>query len=116
MTYWLGIDLGTTYTAAAICRPGADQPETQVFPLSSGSHAMPSVLFLPGEGSSVVGEGAERRAVTDADRVVREFKRRIGDDIPLLVGGRRYPAHYLAATVAIYRMLTHPSVPSLSRT
>jgi molecular chaperone DnaK len=99
MTYWLGIDLGTTYTAAAICRLGADQPETQVFPLSGGSHAMPSVLFLPGEGSVVVGEGADRRAVTDPDRVVREFKRRIGDDIPVLVGGRRYHAHYLAATV-----------------
>ena len=99
MTYCLGIDLGTTYTAAAICRQGRNKPETQVIPLSSRSPAIPSVLFLPGDRSVVVGEGAERRAVTDADRVVREFKRRIGDDIPLLVGGRRYPAHYLAATV-----------------
>src|SRR5215470_6907454 len=82
MTYWLGIDLGTTYTSAAICRQGGDNPETQVIPLSSRSLAIPSVLFLPGDRSVVVGEGAERRAVTDADRVVREFKRRIGDDIP----------------------------------
>jgi molecular chaperone DnaK len=56
-----------------------------------------SVLFLAADGSVVVGEAAERRALTDPDRVVREFKRRIGDDTPLLVGGQPYAAHDLAA-------------------
>ncbi len=56
-----------------------------------------SVLFLAADGSVVVGEAAERRALTDPDRVVREFKRRIGDDTPLLVGGRPYAAQDLAA-------------------
>jgi molecular chaperone DnaK len=97
--YWLGIDLGTTYTAAALCRPAADELETQVVPLSSRSHATPSVLFLAEDGSLVVGEVAQRRALTDPDRVVREFKRRIGDEIPLLVGGSPYHAHELAAKV-----------------
>ncbi len=96
MTYWLGIDLGTTYTAAALCRPTVDELETHVFPLGSRSAAVPSVLFLAEDGSLVVGEGAQRRALTDPDRVVREFKRRIGDEIPLLVGGVPWPAHELA--------------------
>ncbi|HEY0718776.1 MAG TPA: Hsp70 family protein [Streptosporangiaceae bacterium] len=96
-SYWLGIDLGTTYTAAAVCRPSADGLEVQVVPLSNHSHAIPSVLFLPGDGSLVVGEGAQRRSLTDPDRVVREFKSRIGDEIPLLVGGSSYYAHDLAA-------------------
>jgi actin-like ATPase involved in cell morphogenesis len=96
-SYWLGIDLGTTYTAAAICWPGADGLEVQVVPLSSHSHAIPSVLFLPGDGSLVVGEGAQRRSLTDPDRVVREFKSRVGDEIPLLVGGSAFYAHDLAA-------------------
>ena len=87
MTYWLGIDLGTTYTAAALCRPVMGELETQVVRLGSRSPAMPSVLFLAGDGSLAVGEAAERYALTDPDRVVREFKRRIGDEIPLLVGG-----------------------------
>ena len=95
--YWLGIDLGTTYTAAAVCRPAADELETQIVPLSNRSHVTPSVLFLAGDGSLVVGDGAQRRALTDPDRVVREFKRRIGDEIPLLVGGAPYYAHELAA-------------------
>jgi molecular chaperone DnaK len=98
-TYWLGIDLGTSYTAAAVCRRGAGRLETEVVPLGSRSPVVPSVLFLPGDGSVVVGEGAERRALTDPNRVVREFKRRIGDDIPLLVDGEGYPAHHLAATL-----------------
>jgi molecular chaperone DnaK len=96
-SYWLGIDLGTTYTAAAICWPAADGLEVQVVPLSNHSHAIPSVLFLPGDGSLVAGEGAQRRSLTDPDRVVREFKSRIGDEIPLLVGGSPYYAHDLAA-------------------
>ncbi|HWG15882.1 MAG TPA: Hsp70 family protein [Streptosporangiaceae bacterium] len=96
-SYWLGIDLGTTYTAAAVCRPSVDGLEVQVVALSNHSHAIPSVLFLPGDGSLVVGEGAQRRSLTDPDRVVREFKSRIGDEIPLLVGGSPYYAHDLAA-------------------
>jgi cell division ATPase FtsA len=99
-SYWLGIDLGTTYTAAAICWPAVDGLEVQVVPLSSHSHAIPSVIFLPGDGSVVVGEGAQRRSFTDPDRVVREFKSRIGDEIPVLVGGSPYFAHDLAAEYA----------------
>jgi molecular chaperone DnaK len=96
-SYWLGIDLGTTYTAAAICWPTVDGLEVRVVPLSNHSHAIPSVLFLPGDGSLVVGEGAQRRSLTDPDRVIREFKSRVGDEIPLLVGGAPYYAHDLAA-------------------
>ena len=99
MTYWLGIDLGTTYTAAALGRPTVDELETHVVPLGSRSAAVPSVLFLAEDGSLVVGEGAQRRALTDPDRVVREFKRRIGDEIPLLVGGVSRHAHELAAVL-----------------
>ena len=99
MTYWLGIDFGTTYTAAALCRPAVDELATHVVPLGSRSPAVPSVLFLAGDGSLVVGEGAERRALTDPDRVVREFKRRIGDEIPLLVGGVPWQAQQLAAVL-----------------
>ena len=98
--YWLGIDLGTTYTAAAICWPAVDGLEVQVVPLSNHSHAIPSVLYLPGDGSVVVGEGAQRRSLTDPDRVVREFKSRIGDEIPMLVGGSAFFAHDLAAEFA----------------
>jgi molecular chaperone DnaK len=106
--YWLGIDLGTTFTAAAIGRSAADGLEIQVVPLSAHSYAMPSVLFLPADGSLVVGEDAQRRGLADPYRVVREFKARLGDEIPLLVGGSPHYAHDLAASFVdwLYQYVT----------
>jgi molecular chaperone DnaK len=55
MTYWLGIDLGTTYTAAALCRSAGGELEAHVVPLGSRSPATPSVLFLAHDGALVAG-------------------------------------------------------------
>jgi molecular chaperone DnaK len=96
-SYWLGIDFGATSTAAAIGRPAADGVQVELVPLSGQSYAMPSVLFLPGDGYLVVGDDAQSRSLTDPGRVVREFKSRMGDEIPLLVGGEPYYARDLAA-------------------
>ncbi|MDQ4105443.1 MAG: Hsp70 family protein, partial [Actinomycetota bacterium] len=97
MRYALGVDVGTSFTAAAIWRSDDQQHKAEVVALSNRMPSVPSVLFLGADGSVVVGEAAERRALTDPDRVVREFKRRIGDDTPLFVGGQPYAAHDLAA-------------------
>ena len=96
MSYWLGIDVGTTFTAAAICRQSG-VPE--VVALGTRSTAVSSVLYLAPDGQVVVGEAAERRAVSDPDRVVREFKRRIGDEVPMVIGGQGYAAPEIAAMV-----------------
>ena len=98
MGYQLGIDLGTTYTAAAVCR-SSDRGwvEPEVVTLGSRSATVPSVLFLAPDGSVLVGEAAERRALTDPDRVVREFKRRIGDPTPIVVAGRTWAPEELSA-------------------
>src|SRR5437870_1520914 len=95
MPYRLGIDIGTTFTAAAVCRPGATV-QSELVPLGTRSTSVPSVLFLD-EDTVVVGEAAERRAVTDPERVVRDFKRRMGDSTPMMVGDRPYHAHDLVA-------------------
>jgi actin-like ATPase involved in cell morphogenesis len=98
MSYQLGVDLGTTYTAAAICRGTEQAPAgAEVVTLGTRSATVASVLYLADDGSILVGEAAERRALTDPDRVVREFKRRIGDDVPLMIAGRTHQAHELAA-------------------
>jgi hypothetical protein len=96
MGYRLGVDLGTTYTAAVVHRPGT---APTVVSLGERAATMPSVLFLGADGTVLVGEPAERRAVTDPERVVRRFKRRIGDETPLLVGaaGDGLTAHAIAA-------------------
>ncbi|OHV25719.1 heat-shock protein Hsp70 [Parafrankia soli] len=82
MAYALGIDVGTTFTAGAIWRDG----RAEAFGLGTHSTAVPSVLFLRDDGVMLVGEAAEQRAVTEPSRVAREFKRRFGDDVPVLLG------------------------------
>ena len=92
MTYHLGVDLGTTYTAAAIARDGRALTTT----LGSRSVAIPSVVYLGGD-ELLVGEAAARRAVTEPGRVAREFKRRVGDSTPILLGGSPIGAELLMA-------------------
>lgn len=85
--YALGVDLGTTYTAAATCRDG----RTEIATLGSRTAAIPSVVHLH-DDAVLVGEAAERRAASEPDRVAREFKRRLGDTTPIFLGGSPYSA------------------------
>jgi molecular chaperone DnaK (HSP70) len=66
MSYLLGIDLGTTRTAAAIGRLDARPGETEIVNLGDRASAVPSVLYLGDDGSVVVGEAADRRALSSA--------------------------------------------------
>ena len=93
MSYVLAVDLGTTFTAAAISR-GA---EPQIVSLEHQGTSVPSVLHIAPDQSLLVGTAACRRASVDPSRVVREFKRRIGDTTPILVGGSPYSAEQLSA-------------------
>jgi molecular chaperone DnaK len=83
MSYSLGIDLGTTYTAAAIARHG----RAEIVTLSYRTTSIPTVVVLAEDGTFVVGDPAERHAGTSPERLAREFKRRVGDPTPLLLGG-----------------------------
>ncbi len=91
MAYQLGIDIGTTFTAAAVARDGRVEAAT----LGSRAASIPSVLYLREDGSFLIGEAAEHRASTDPGRVAREFKRRVGDPTPLLLGGTPFSAEAL---------------------
>jgi actin-like ATPase involved in cell morphogenesis len=82
LTFHLGIDLGTTYTAAAVARDG----RVEAVPLGHRAVSIPSVLYIR-DNEFIVGEAAGRRAATEPGRVAREFKRRLGDPTPVLVGG-----------------------------
>ena len=81
--YALGIDLGTTFTAAATWRDG----HAEIVPLGSRGAAIPSVVLLRDDETFLTGEAANRRGLTEPHRVAREFKRRMGDTTPILLGG-----------------------------
>jgi actin-like ATPase involved in cell morphogenesis len=91
--YTLGIDLGTTFTAAATWRDG----HVEVAPLGGRAATIPSVVLLREDETFVTGETAHRRGLTEPQRVAREFKRRLGDTTPILLGGVPYSAEALMA-------------------
>jgi Hsp70 protein/Septum formation len=96
LAYQLGIDLGTTYTAAATYDPDSGRgPE--VVNLGDRGPTVPSVLCLQPGGEFLAGDAAERHAVTDPQRIARQFKRRLGDPTPLVVGDASLPAEVLMA-------------------
>jgi len=97
MSYLLGIDVGTTRTAAATGRPDGGVGDFEIVNLGDRSSSIPSVLYIGDDGSVLVGGAAERRATTEPDHVVREFKRRIGDPTPFVVAGRPYAPEELSA-------------------
>jgi molecular chaperone DnaK (HSP70) len=85
--YSLGVDLGTTFTAAAI----ADQTQAEMVTLGDRSVVAPSVVFVREDGEVVTGEAAGRRAPSAPERAARTFKRRLGDPTPVRLAGTSYP-------------------------
>ena len=95
MAYSLGIDLGTTFTAAATCIDG----RTDIVSLGNHAATIPSMVFLRDDGDVIIGDVAQRRGQEQPDRLAREFKRRFGDATPIMLGHTPYSAERLMAAV-----------------
>jgi actin-like ATPase involved in cell morphogenesis len=84
--YSLGVDLGTTFVAAAI----ASSTRVEMFTLGDRSVVTPAAVYVREDGVLLTGEAATLRAVSSPDRVSREFKRRLGNPTPVMLGGQSY--------------------------
>ncbi|RJT80926.1 Hsp70 family protein [Arthrobacter cheniae] len=103
MSYGLSIDVGTSFTAAAVIETGPQGlREPQVLALGSRASVIPTVVFIGQDGTRLVGEVAERRGSSQPERLAREFKRRIGDEVPLMVGDIAVLPQELFATVVLW--------------
>ncbi|MET0764721.1 MAG: Hsp70 family protein [Blastococcus sp.] len=91
--YSLAIDLGTSFIAAAV----ADARGLEMFALGDGSLVAPAAVYVRDDGRIMTGEAAARRAVSHADRVAREVKRRLGNPTPVMLGGAPYGVSDLLA-------------------
>ena len=103
MGYDLGVDLGTSVTRAAVSRTG-DEPRfmSECVPLDGGRTTLVSALYLGEDGSVLVGEQAERRGLTEPDRVCRQFLRHLGSGTPIAVGDVAHRPEELTAEVLRY--------------
>nr|MDT0662776.1 Hsp70 family protein [Micromonospora sp. DSM 115978] len=103
MPYVLGIDIGGTSTTAAVTRlteDGWTRPEPAK--LGARSSAIGSLLQLGSDGSLIVGDPAEYGQPPDRERTARGFLRRIGDPVPMLVGGEAWTPEALTAVLVTW--------------
>ena len=99
VNYDLGIDVGTSYTAAAVRRPDGVVEVVGLGPIADN---IPTVLYLGEDGSLIVGDAANRRSVIDPAGAAREFKRRMGDPTPMILRSSPFSAEALMARMIEY--------------
>ena len=95
----IGIDLGTSNSAAAFLEGG----KPKIIPSAEGNtvygKAFPSVVAFTKEGQKIVGEPARRQAVSNAERTFSGFKRKMGTDYKYKANGKEYTPQQLSAFV-----------------
>ncbi|MFC1941062.1 molecular chaperone DnaK [Chloroflexota bacterium] len=74
MTKVIGIDLGTTFSAAAVMEAG----EPKIIPNAEGGRITPSIVSVNKGGERLVGTVAKRQAITNPDNTIFSIKRLIG--------------------------------------
>ena len=97
MGYSLGVDLGTTFVAAALA---VSSSRVEMFTLGDRAEVTPAVVYLEVDGTLLTGEAVSGlRTVSQPDRVSRVFKRRLGDPTPVILGGQPYSVTTLLGTL-----------------
>ncbi len=95
----LGIDLGTTNSAAAIMEAG----RPQIIPSAEGptiaGKMFPSVVAFTKEGQLLVGEPAKRQAVTNPKGSVFEIKRKMGTNQKVRIHGEEYTPQQISGFI-----------------
>jgi len=95
----LGIDLGTTNSAAAIMEAG----RPTIIPSAEGptmaGKMFPSVVAFTKDGQLLVGEPAKKQAVTNPERTVFEIKRKMGTDYKVKIYGKEYTPQQISAFI-----------------
>ena len=91
----IGIDLGTSNSAVAVWRDG--QPV--LIPNSLGHSLTPSAVSVEKDGSVLVGLPARERLITHPQATAVAFKRYMGTDRAVSLGGHSYLPHDLSALV-----------------
>lgn len=76
MGKYIGIDLGTTYSAAAYID---DSGNPQIIPNSDGGRTTPSAVLFE-DGNAIVGEDAKKESITSPEHFVAFAKRSMGSN------------------------------------
>jgi molecular chaperone DnaK len=95
----LGIDLGTTNSAAAIYEGG----RATVIPSAEGptmaGKMFPSVVAFTKDGTLLVGESAKRQTTANPEGTIFEIKRKMGTDYKVSIAGKEYSPQQISAFI-----------------
>lgn len=99
MSKVIGIDLGTSNSAAAVLEGG----KPRIIPSAEGNtlygKAFPSVVAFTKDGQVLVGEPARRQAVSNPDGTVMAAKRKMGTNFAYKINGKDYTPQQISAFI-----------------
>ena len=93
----LGIDLGTSNSAAAVFMGGKAVIVPSAEGVSLGGKAFPSVIAFTKDEQRLIGEPARRQAVSNPDRTIMAIKRKMGTDYKVTIDGKSYTPQEISA-------------------
>ena len=96
----IGIDLGTSNSAAAVMEGGRPViiPSAEGAGVASGK-AFPSYVAFTKDGQKLVGEPARRQAAINAEGTIQAAKRKMGSDYKFKAHGKDYTPQQIAAFI-----------------
>lgn len=95
----IGIDLGTSNSAAAVMMGGKPTIIPAAEGTTVGGKAFPSVVAFTKDGEILIGEPARRQAVTNPLGTIVAAKRKMGSDYVFKVNGKEYKPQQISAYV-----------------
>src|SRR3989338_1984007 len=95
----IGIDLGTSNSAASVLEAG----KPKIVPSAEGASlygkAFPSVVAFSKDGQVIVGEPAKRQAVSNPEGTVMAAKRKMGTNFKYDIHGKEYTPQQISAFI-----------------
>ncbi len=99
MSKIIGIDLGTSNSAAAVMMGGRPTIIPSAEGTSVGGKAFPSYVAFTKDGQLLVGEPARRQAVSNPEGTIQAIKRKMGTDYKVRVNGKEYTPQQISAFI-----------------
>ncbi|MDI6641491.1 MAG: molecular chaperone DnaK, partial [Elusimicrobiota bacterium] len=93
----IGIDLGTSNSAAAVLEAGKPTIIPAAEGMTIGGKAFPSYVAFTKDGQLLVGEPARRQAVSNPEGTVTAFKRKMGQEFKYKIHNKEYTPQQLSA-------------------
>ncbi|KKU72070.1 MAG: Chaperone protein DnaK [Parcubacteria group bacterium GW2011_GWA2_47_26] len=99
MSKIIGIDLGTSNSAAAVMQGDAPVIIPSAEGATLGGKAFPSYVAFTKEGELLVGEPARRQAVSNPERTIFAAKRKMGTDHSWEIESKKYTPQQISAFI-----------------